>query len=428
MIINNRNESQPRRVVVTGLGVVAPTGVGVNEFWNNIHNGKSGVSKYEWGRERFGFKSGAIGKVHGDDSNNKEFVLKSERKYLQFALDASEMAMQDANLKPSDIDGRRFGVAIATAIADAAGMEECLLRITKGGKENIHPDLIKSEDYDSFDFSSAATSVAKKYGASMSVSNISTGCAAGLDALGIAMEHIRYGRADIMLAGASEAPLCPLSIGSFEALGALSSRELENQQAATCPFSLERDGFVIAEGCGILILESYEHAKQRGAHIYAELAGYASVNNAYHMTDLPADGMAMARCIDMALKDAQISPSTVNYISAHGSSTAQNDINESNAIKFVLGESAFGIPINSLKSMTGHALAAANAIESVALCLEIEKQYVHPTINYQTPDPDCDLDYIPNQGCSYPIKTALKLSSGFSGIHSVIVMRAVDNA
>ncbi|NHB87727.1 beta-ketoacyl-[acyl-carrier-protein] synthase family protein [Photorhabdus tasmaniensis] len=426
VIINNRNESQTQRVVVTGLGVISPTGIGINEFWDNIHNGKSGVSEYKWGRKKFGFKSGAIGKV--GDIDNKEYVLQNEHKYLRFALDASEMAMQDANLTPLEIDGKRFGVAIATAIADAAGMEECLLRITNGGKEEISPDLIQPEDYDSFDFSSAATSVAKKYGASMSVSNISTGCAAGLDALGMALEHIRSGRADVMLAGASEAPLCPLSIGSFEALGALSSRELENQQSATCPFSLERDGFVIAEGCGILVLESYEHAKKRGAHIYAELVGYASVNNAYHMTDLPADGLAMARCIDMALKDARIAPSAVNYISAHGSSTAQNDINESNAIKFILGEKAFDIPINSLKSMTGHALAAANAIESVALCLEIERQYIHPTINYQTPDPDCDLDYIPNQGCAYPIDTALKLSSGFSGIHSVIVMRAVNNA
>jgi 3-oxoacyl-(acyl-carrier-protein) synthase len=289
----------------------------------------------------------------------------------------------------------------------------------------VDPQWVGEGSFDAFDFGIAASTLARRYGAQGSVSNLSTGCTAGLDALGFALDRIRNGEADVMLAGASEAPLCPLSVGSFEALGALSTRELDDGRLASTPFSGERDGFVIAEGCGILLLESLEHAQRRGATIYAELAGYASVNNAHHMTDLPPDGAALSGCIRAALADAGCEPADIDHVSAHGSSTPQNDANETGAIKAAFGEHATRLAINSMKSMTGHALAAANAVEAVALALEMKHQQVHPTINYRVPDPQCDLDYVPNTGRQALIRGAVKLSSGFSGIHSVIVMRAL---
>ncbi len=420
-----------RRIVITGLGVVAPNGVGVEAFWRNVDAGVSGIVPYQWGR-KFGFASSVFGRVK--DFEPVEHGL-SERdvalggRCLQFALAAAGMAMRDAGLEDAQarkrLDASRFGVSIASAIADAAAMERNLLRLNDNGRDEVDASWVSDSDYGNFDFGLAASRLAARYGAQGSVVNLSTGCTAGVDALGFALEQIRDGHADIMLAGASEAPLCPLSIGSFEALGALSTRKVDEPQRASCPFTSERDGFVIAEGCGILVLESYEHAVARGARIYAELSGYASVNNAYHMTDLPPDGEAMAQCIRQALRDAGRDIEDIDHISAHGSSTPQNDVNETGAIKTVFGARARQIPINSLKSMTGHALAAANSVEAVALSLELRNQRVHPTINYRQPDPDCDLDFVPNVARDHHIRSALKLSSGFSGIHSVIVMSAV---
>jgi len=417
------------RVVITGLGVVAPNGVGIEEFWRNAIAGVSGIEAYDWGREVFGFKSRVMGRVKNFDPASHGITERQRAghgRYLQFALAAARMAVKDAALPVESLERSRFGVSIASAIADAAAMETNLLLLTDNGRSPVDAAWVGEGSFDAFDFGLAASALARQYGAEGSVSNLSTGCTAGLDALGFAMERIRNGEADVMLAGASEAPLCPLSIGSFEALGALSTRAVDEAHRASTPFSGERDGFVIAEGCGILVLESLEHAQRRGATIYAELAGYASVNNAYHMTDLPPEGEALARCIELALADAGVGTDEVDHISAHGSSTPQNDANETGAIKAVFGERAPQIAINSLKSMTGHALAAANAVESVALSLEIKHQQVHPTINYRVADPQCDLDYVPNHARASRIRHALKLSSGFSGIHSVIVMRALQ--
>ncbi|WP_423391431.1 beta-ketoacyl-[acyl-carrier-protein] synthase family protein [Burkholderia sp. LMG 21824] len=411
-----------RRVVITGLGVVAPNGIGVEEFWNNTLQGVSGIKPYGWGAA-FGFKSAASGQVT-DFRPDESASEAGHSRYVQFALAAARMAVEDAGIDVSGHDPLRVGVSISSAIADAASMEENLKTLTGSGEADVAPDRVRDGFYDSFDFGLAATAIATKYGVAGSVSNLSTGCTAGLDALGYALDQIRSGTADVMIAGASEAPLCPLSIGSFEALGALSSRTVPASEAS-CPYTVERDGFVIAEGSGVFVLESYEHAMRRGAHIYAELAGYASVNNTYHMTDLAPDGAELACCIRQALDDSGCQPDDVDHISAHGSSTPQNDINETNAIKSVFNARAYGIPVNSLKAMTGHSLAAANAVETVALCLEMRHQKIHPTINYRRPDPECDLDYVGNQARDSRLRVALKLSSGFSGIHSVIVLRAI---
>jgi len=416
-----------KRVVVTGLGVVAPNGIGVDAFWRNAVAGVSGLVPNRWGAA-YGFKSAVMGQVQDFEPrahgiSGRECAVHG--RYAQFAMAAARMALQDAGLAPGACDGNRVGVCVASAIADAARMEANLLLLTDDGREEVDPEWVAPGGFEAFDFGSAATALARRCGARGSVSSLSTGCTAGLDALGQGLDCIRSGRADVMLVGASEAPLCPLSIGSFEALGALSTRAVDEPCRASTPFSGERDGFVIAEGCGILVLESLEHAMARGATPYAELAGYASVNNAYHMTDLPPEGEALARCIREALADAGCPPEEIDHISAHGSSTPQNDANETGAIKAVFGGRAREIAVNSMKSMTGHALAAANAVEAVALSLEIRHQKVHPTINHRVPDPRCDLDYVPNVARDASIRGALKLSSGFSGIHSVIVMRAL---
>ncbi len=416
-----------RKVVITGLGVIAPNGTGVEKFWRNTIAGVSGLKPYEWGK-RFGFRSSAIGQVTDFSPAQHGLSLRDIHgygRYLQFALAAAEMAMQDSNLDIDVMDRSRFGVLISSAIADAASMEENLLLLNNNGRSDVDPAWSERHFYDNLDFGIASTAIARKYGAAGPVANLSTGCTAGLDALGFAFEQVRSGKADVMIAGASEAPLCPLSIGSFEALGALSTRQCEDPTQASTPYTAERDGFVIAEGCGVLIVEDYEHAIKRNARIYAEISGYASVNNAYHMTDLPPDGEALARCIELALQDAKREPCEIDHISAHGSSTPQNDENETGAIKRVFGEHAYRLAINSLKSMTGHALAAANAIEMVALCMEIKNKVVHPTINYRQADPNCDLDYVPNNARQMAINSAIKLTSGFSGIHSVLVMSAV---
>jgi 3-oxoacyl-(acyl-carrier-protein) synthase len=423
-----------RRVVITGLGVVAPNGVGVQDFWRNVRAGVSGIKPYAWG-QAFGMRSRVMGSATDFNATTHgvaEIAQQGYGRYLQFALAAGRMALQDAGLGSPQaraaLDASRVGVCVASAIADAASMEANLVRLTDGGRAAPDPALVGTVDYDHFDFGLAASVLAREVGAGGSVTNLSTGCTAGVDALGYALDQIRSGAADLMLAGASEAPLCPLSVGSFEALGALSTRDTgADPAAASCPYTAHRDGFVIAEGCGILVLEALDHALARGATVYAELAGYASVNNAYHMTDLPPDGESLAQCIRLALRDADCASGDVDHISAHGSSTPQNDVNETGAVKAVFGAHASMIALNSMKSMTGHALAAANAVEAVALSLEIRHQVLHPTINYSNPDPLCDLDYVPNKARASGIRAALKLSSGFSGIHSALVMKAVQS-
>lgn len=407
------------KVVITGIGVIAPNGVGLENFWTQVKEGKSGLKSYRWGKEKFGFESKVYGKVN--DSVEHGLYLESfgnyHSRYLDFVHSATKMAINDSDIKTDDIDKERFGVVVASAIADAETMEHYLIG---GYQENS-----SENSFYSLDFGTAAASISNKYGASSVSLNLSTGCVAGVDALGMAMEAIRYGECDVIIAGSCDVPLCPLSIGSFEALGALSKRHVVPLEKASCPFSIERDGFVIAEGCGMFILESLTHAQNRNAKIYAEIIGYASVNNAYHMTDLHSDGDDMAKCIDLVVKDGHCSKEEINYISAHGSSTKQNDINETSAIKKYFGERAYKIPINSLKAMTGHALSAANSLEIAALCKEIQEHYLYPTINYESLDPKCDLDYVVKNGRDYEICTALKLSSGFSGIHSAILVRGV---
>jgi 3-oxoacyl-(acyl-carrier-protein) synthase len=417
-----------RKVVVTGFGVIASNGTGVAQFWRNVAEGVNGVTP-SLAHLKHGFASRAYGAVKDFEpfGHGAPRTISVRRgRHVEFALAASSMAIEDARIDSDTLDADRFGVVISTAVADAGSMERDLLLLSADGRIAVDATRAEARFVDSLDFGRAARETAMRFNARGAVTTISTGCTAGLDALGFAVDEIREGRADVMLAGASEAPLCPLAIGSFEALGALSTRSCADPTEASTPFSADRDGFVIAEGCGMMVLESEEHVAARGARVYAELAGFASVNNAYHMTDLAPDGLAMARCISLALDDAGCDPAVIDHVSAHGSSTPQNDVNETAAIKSVFGARAKHIPINSLKSMTGHALSASNAIEAIAVCLEIHNGLLHPTINYRRPAEECDLDYVPNVARPAKIGAALKLASGFSGIHSVLVIRAAN--
>jgi 3-oxoacyl-(acyl-carrier-protein) synthase len=312
-------------------------------------------------------------------------------------------------------------VLIANAICGTRLMETEFVSLTDSGRARLDPRRASRALYQSSTFNAASAEVAARNGFRGPCLTLSTGCTAGLDAIGMAAKLIRSGDADVMVTGASEAPITPIALAAFDVIGALSTGRNALPERASRPFDAGRDGFVLAEGCGILLLEERGHALARGAEPMAEVRGFGSCNNAYHMTDLPPDGADLARSIQLALENARIAPSEVDCVSAHGSSTKQNDTNETAAYKRVFGERAYDIPVTGLKSMTGHALAAANAIESVAAVLTLATGEIPPTINHEEPDPVCDLDYVPNVSVRRDVNVLVKNASGFSGIHSAAV-------
>ncbi|WP_437869686.1 beta-ketoacyl-[acyl-carrier-protein] synthase family protein [Sorangium sp. So ce363] len=415
-----------RRAVITGLGIIAPNGIGVEQFWAGAMAGRSGVRAIE-SYPVDGFKSKIAGQVQGFDPRAhglREDQLRRLDRYAQFAVAASKMAMDDAAFAGGVPDPDRFGVCIGNAIAGTKFMEEEFLALTERGTAPYDPTWVQRSLYQASTFNVASAEVAGLYGARGPCCTLSTGCTGGLDAIGLALDTIRTGDADVMICGASEAPITPIALAAFDILGALSSRRNDSPQRASRPFDDQRDGFVLGEGAGVLILEEREHALRRGATIYAELGGFASCNNAYHMTDLSSDGIDLSRAMRLALLDADIAPNKVDYACAHGSSTKQNDTNETAALKLTLGDHAYKVPVSSLKSMVGHPLAAANALESVASVLSILKSEIFPTINYENKDMSCDLNYVPNEGIQRRVDVVLKAASGFSGIHSALVFRA----
>jgi 3-oxoacyl-(acyl-carrier-protein) synthase len=304
-------------------------------------------------------------------------------------------------------------------------MEEEFALVTDDGKQPIDPSKVRPDLYDAAMFNTPSIEISAKYGLKGICNTLSTGCTAGTDSLGFGLETIQDGEQDIMICGAAEAPITPITFGAFDVVNVLSARN-DNPEAASRPFDKRRDGFVLSEGAGILILEELSHALKRKAKIYCEVIGFGTSCNAYHMTDLPADGTAMASCIDLALKDAGLKPKDIDYINAHGSSTKMNDIFETNAYKMVFGDYAYKVPISSLKSMIGHPLAAANAVEMTVCSMIFERDILPATINQDEKDPQCDLNYIPNEAISRRVNTIIKTSSGFSGIHSSLIMRRYE--
>lgn len=407
-----------RRVVVTGIGTVNPIGTNVNEFWKNCLLGTSGVHNIA---EMFNIPEhmsqvAGICKIPFGQGNENV-----QQRNLLFTEMAVWEAFEDAGLIDAPLDRERCGVFIATAIAEIALMEWSFDRHKRGiGHVGFVP-IERSYFNESFFFNNIARTIASKYQFKGGAVTIATGCTGGNDAVGYALHMIRGGSVDLAIVGATEAPITPLVVTAFNKIGATSKRNQEPTKASR-PFDKDRDGFVLAEGCGIFILESFAHAKNRGAKMYAEIKGAGSVNNCYHMTDIPQDGVSIYKASLLALKDAQIKPEEVDYINAHGSSTPQNDIAETNALYRVFGKLAAEIPVTSIKSQIGHALSAANTLELITAVLSLRDNLIPPTINLDAQDPACQLNVVTKQALKRVVNTILKTSSGFSGIHSSLVI------
>jgi len=416
-----------RRVVITGVGVVAPNGIGKEACWKGMTGGVSAVRRVtEFDVSMFNTKIAAQVRDFDpiEQGLSKDDALRMDR-YVQFAMVTAREALEDSGLDLSKVDTTKMGVSLANAICGTKYMEEEFALVTDSGKEPIDPAMVRPDLYDASMFNTPSSEIAAKYGLKGICNTVSTGCTAGTDSVGFSFEAIVNGEADIMITGASEAPITPITFGAFDTVNVLSVHNDEPQKASR-PFDAKRNGFVISEGAGLLVVEELEHAKARGARIYCEIIGYGTTCNAFHMTDLPPDGMPKADSIRLALKDAGIEPTDVDYINGHGSSTKQNDVFETNAYKMVLGDYAYKVPITSLKSMIGHPLAAANGVELTICALTFERDILPPTINQEEKDPECDLDYVPNKAREKKVNIMLKTSSGFSGIHSAMVLKRFD--
>ncbi|GGI85396.1 putative polyketide beta-ketoacyl synthase 1 [Shewanella hanedai] len=417
----NQNNKQRKRVVITGLGPVTPIGVGNRDFWQGLKTGRNGVTSLDKINDFPLFdhlRSPIVAAVPAGAFANTGGV---KNRLMDMALTGYTLAIEDAGLNSGGFDHSqaRKSVVLGTAVGETTAMEHSFLSMDVDGKldQSRTPDTL----IDEMCFHGMSHLMANLFGCNRQVLTISTGCTSGLDAIGTAAEYIQSGESDICICGGVEAPITPVVYAAFDALGALSKRA-DDPASASRPFSYGRDGFVLGEGAAILVLEELEFALARGAHIYGEIGGYHSLNNCFHMTDLPEKGTALADCMEICLERGELSPQQIDHVNAHGSSTPQNDICETNAIKAVLGEHAHDISVNSLKAMVGHALGASNAIEIAACALSLKYQFVFPTINLQRPDHGCDLDYVANVGRYQPMDHILKLSSGFSGIHSALTM------
>ena len=407
-----------RRVVVTGLGVVSPVGIGVDTFWKQLTAGVSGVGRITK-FDPAGLPSQIAAEVKGFDPEiylPRRDVVRTDT-FIHFALTATQEALADAKLQASSGDVR-MGVSIGTALGGLPLVFKTYDGLLRDGMRGVNPYAMPG-----FLPNMAAGWVSIRTGARGPIACATTACAAGAQAIGDAARFIERNDADIMIAGGAEALISPFVIACFGALRALSTRN-EAPIEASRPFDKDRDGFVLGEGAGILVLEELEHARNRGCHIYAELAGYGTSADAYHATASSADGHA--RTMKLALADAHESPQNVHYINAHGTSTPQNDVNETSAIKEVFGPHAYELAVSSTKSMIGHLLGAAGAVEALATVLALEHAVLPPTINYRSADSDCDLDYVPNEARSRGIGVAVSNSFGFGGVNASLVFRRLD--
>ncbi|MGQ5640553.1 MULTISPECIES: beta-ketoacyl-[acyl-carrier-protein] synthase family protein [unclassified Streptomyces] len=411
-----------RRVVITGIGVVAPGGVGTEAYWSLLSEGRTATRRITL-FDASAFRSRIAAEVDFDPAGHGFAPGEVRRldRAAQFGLVAAREAVADSGL---DIgaDPLRTGVALGTAVGCSSGLDETYAHVSDHGADwLLDPARAEARLGDYLVPSSMAAEVARDAGAQGPVAVISTGCTSGLDALGHAVELIREGSADVMIAGASEAPVTPITLASFDAIRATSARN-DEPATASRPFDRTRNGFVLGEGCAVLVLEDYGRALRRGAHIYAEIAGFASRSNAYHMTGLRLDGEEMAEAIRVALDEARLNADDVDYVNAHGSGTKQNDKHETAAFKRSLGEHAHRVPVSSIKSMIGHSLGAIGSLEIAACALAIEHDTVPPTANLHEPDPACDLDYTPLVAREQRTGTVLSVGSGFGGFQSAMVL------
>lgn len=407
-----------RRVVVTGVGLVTPLGVGIENVWQRILRGESGIGPItRFDATQHETKFAAEVKEYRPEDYISPKELKRIDLFIQYALTAAKIAMEDSGLDMGKEDAERVGVIVGTGLGGLPTLEKYHSILLERGPGRISPFFIPM-----LIANEAPGHIAIQFGIKGPNLCIVTACATGAHSIGDSLRIIQYGDADVMVAGGTEANLTPLTVGGFNAMKALSTRN-DAPSKASRPFDKGRDGFVVAEGSGILVLEELEHAKKRGAKIYAEVAGYGYNGDAYHITAPCPDGDGFIRCMRMALKDAAMSPGEINYINAHGTSTDLNDHIETIAIKEVFKESAYTIPISSTKSMIGHLLGAAGAVEAIFTILAMRDNVCPPTINYETPDPNCDLDYVPNSARSHTIDIGLSNSFGFGGTNSTLVFR-----
>lgn len=408
-----------RRVVVTGLGVVSPIGIGADAFWTSLRHGASGIgpiTKFDASN----LASRIAGEVRGFDPLAflpRRDVVRTDT-FIQYALIAAQEAIADAKLVLGT-GNDRVGASIGTGMGGLPVLMTAHDTLNREGPGAVSPYAMPG-----FLPNMAAGWVSMRTGARGPIASPTTACAAGAQAIGDAFRMIQRGDADAMLAGGTDALITPVIVACFCALRALSTRNAD-PTGASRPFDKERDGFVLAEGAGIVALEELHAARARGAHIYAELVGYGLGADAYHPTASSADGSA--RAMALALADAGLRPEEIDYINAHGTSTPQNDMSETKAIKQVFGEHARRLAISSTKSMTGHLIGGAGAVEAIATVLSIQHQLVHPTINYRTPDPECDLDYVPNESRAMVVETAISNSFAFGGTNAILVFRRMTD-
>jgi 3-oxoacyl-[acyl-carrier-protein] synthase II len=412
---------EKRRVVITGMGIIAPNGIGVNNFWDSLVHGRSGVRKISH-FDASSYSSQMAGEIR--DFNPLNYMSpKSARRmdrFAQFAVASTKMALDDAKMTAEERKSDRIGIALGSALGGVPTGEEQHSVFIEKGLKRVDPLLaIKI-------FPGGATGqVSIEFGICGHSNSIGGACAAGTDNVGYGFYAIKNNLADIMITGGAEAPIVPLTFGAFCLIKALSERNGDPTKASR-PFDKERDGFVMSEGAGTLILEDLEHALLRNAPINAEILGYGTTNDSYHMAQPMPTGEQAKKAIELALQEAKIERTDIDHINAHGSSTPLNDKIETKIIKEVFGEHSYNIPITANKSMTGHALGAAGAIEIVASVLTIKNQFIPPTINYEFPDPECDLDYVPNKGRKASVNIVLKNSFGFGGKNSSIIIRKYE--
>ena len=410
-----------RRVVVTGVGAVSPLGTGNQKNWDALISGQSGIGLIT----RFDASSLPV-RIAGEvsDFEAEQFIDKKEIKkmdlFIQYAMAAAQFAMEDSGLQITDENAERVGVLVGAGLGGLPTIEKYHAALTEGGYKKISPFFIPM-----LIINLAPGHISIKYGAKgPNLSSVSA-CATGTHSIGDAYHMIVRGDADAMIAGGTESTVTPLGIGGFAVMKALSDSHNDDPQRASRPFDKGRDGFVLGEGAGIVILEEYESAKKRGAKIYAEVVGYGLTGDAYHMTAPAEGGEGAARCMKMALNNAKVNPDQVGYINAHGTSTPFNDLNESLAIKSVFGEHAYKLMVSSTKSMTGHLLGAAGGLEAAICCMAMEKGIIPPTINYEEPDPACDLDYVPNKAREAKVDYIMSNSLGFGGTNATLLFKRV---
>ncbi len=410
-----------RRVVVTGLGIVSPVGSTVETAWQNVCAGKSGISKIDvFDASEFSVQiSGAV-----QGFNAEDYIPKKDQKkmdpFIHYGIGAGAQAIKDAGLEVTEENADRIGVSIGSGIGGLPGIEKSYAGFMKNGPRKISPFFVPSNIVNM-----VSGNLSIMYGLRGPNYSLVSACATGTHSIGDAARLIQYGDVDVMIAGGAEMATCHLGIGGFAAARALCSSHNDDPETASRPWDKDRDGFVLGDGAGVLVLEEYEFAKARGARIYCELVGYGMSSDAHHMTQPAAGGVGAAKCMRNAFNDAGINPEDVGYVNAHGTSTPAGDIAETEGLKAALGDHAYKVAISSTKSMTGHLLGAAGGVEALFTVLALHHQVAPPTINYTTPDPDCDLDYVPNQARDVSIDVAISNSFGFGGTNGTVAFRKI---